>query len=34
MELPLLVDFLYINAGRAPDKLEARTPENVPSLAY
>lgn len=34
MELPLLVDFLYVNRGRVSNTLAAGTPENVPSLAH
>lgn len=30
MELPLLVDFLYINRGRAPNKLAAGTRRMCP----
>lgn len=34
MELPLLVDFLYVDRGRVSNTLAAGTPENVPSLAH
>lgn len=34
MELPLLVDFLYIDGGRVSNTLAAGTPESVPSLAH
>lgn len=34
MELPLLVDFLYVDRGRVSNTLAAGAPENVPSLAH